>query len=81
MPSDLISNTSTKQGAILTQHGQGYGLIGHPHEPPKKPAGTYICMECGDAQITFHTPQDEFKTKCPKCNSLMTRVNKPLSVA
>jgi len=78
--SDLIPNNSTKQGAILTQHGQGYDLIGHPHEPPKKPAGTYRCPECGDATITFHTPQDEYKVKCPKCNTMMVRVKIPLSV-
>ena len=77
MPSDLITNNSTKQGAILTQ----YDLVtSHPHEPPKKPAGTYTCPECGDVQIIFHTPQDEFKTKCPKCNTLMRRIKVPLSV-
>lgn len=75
--SDLISNNSTKQGAMLTQD---FALIGTPSEPPKKPAGTYVCMECNDVRIVFHTPQDEFKTKCPKCNSLMTRVQKPLTV-
>ena len=75
---DLITDNSTKQGAMLTQN---YALIGCPSEPPKKPAGTYICMECGDVRIVFHTPQDEYKTKCPKCSSLMSRVQKPLSVA
>jgi len=74
---DLITDNSTGQGGMLTQN---FAMIGCPHEPPKKPAGTYICMECGDVHITFHTPQDEFKTKCPKCNSLMTRAVKPLSV-
>ena len=75
--SDLTVDNSTKQGAMLTQN---FDLCTGPHEPPKKPAGTYVCMECGDARIVFHTPQDEFKTKCPKCNSLMTRVQKPLTV-
>lgn len=75
--SDLITNNSSKQGAMLTQD---FALVGCTSEPAKKPAGTYICMECGDARIVFHTPQEEFKTKCPKCNSLMTRVQKPLSV-
>ena len=74
---DLVTDNSTKQGAMLTQK---FDLCTVPHEPLKKPAGTYVCMECGDARIVFHTPQDEFKTKCPKCNSLMTRVKKPLTV-
>ena len=75
--SDLIADNSTGQGAMLTQK---FAMVGCPNEPPKKPAGTYICLECGDARIVFHTPQDEFKTKCPKCNSLMTRATQPLTV-
>lgn len=75
--SDMIIDNSTKQGAMLTQN---YATIDTPQEPPKKPAGTYICLECGDVRVVFHTPQDEFKTKCPKCNSMMTRIGKPLSV-
>lgn len=75
--SDLITDNSIKQGAMLTQR---FALTNTPSEPPKKPAGTYVCMECGDVRIVFHTPQDEFKTKCPKCGSLMTRATKPLTV-
>lgn len=124
MPSDLVTNNSTKQGAILTQYGQqtkkftceclkcshtlkttkhcidlkcpecggqmrrkerpGPGQekfqLTSPSEPAKKPAGTYVCPECGDAQITFHTPQDEYKVKCPKCGTVMIRVKVPLTV-
>lgn len=76
---DLVPTNDTKQGAILTQHG--YALVDcTPQEPPKKPAGTYHCPECGDATITFHTPQDEYKVKCPKCNTMMVRVKVPLTV-
>lgn len=75
--SDLVTDNSTKQGAMLTQN---FALIGQPHEPPKKPAGTYVCIECGDVRIVFHTPQDEFKTKCPKCSAQMVRAVKPLTV-
>ena len=75
--SDLVSDNSTKQGAMLTKH---FDLIGRPHEPPKKPAGTYVCLECGDVRIVFHTPQDEYKTKCPKCSAQMVRAKKPLTV-
>lgn len=125
---DLVTDNSTKQGAILTQHGESYqakkkftceclkcshtlktdkhcidlkcpkcggqmrrkerpgpgqekfALIGSPSEPPKKPAGTYVCIECGDVRIVFHTPQDEYKTKCPKCSAQMVRAEKPLTV-
>lgn len=75
--SDLITDNSVKQGAMLTQK---FALIGSPHEPPKKPPGTYICMECGDVRIVFHTPQDEFKTKCPKCGAQLVRAKQPLTV-
>jgi len=75
--SDLISDNSTGQGAMLTQK---FAMIGCPTEPARKPAGTYVCLECGDVRIVFHTPQDEYKTKCPKCNSLMTRAKQPLTV-
>jgi len=78
--SDIVLTNGIKQGTVLTQHGKGYDLIGQPSAPPKKPAGTYICPECGDAQITFHTPQDEYKVKCPKCNTMMVRVKVPLTV-
>lgn len=78
--SDLVKDNVVNLRATLTQHGEVYQGPGEPFTPEKKPAGRYVCMECGDAQITFHTPQDEYKTKCPKCNSYMTRVNRPLSI-
>jgi len=45
--------------------------------PPKKPPGIYVCQECGDAVVVWHTPIDEFKTKCPKCNAQLVRMGKP----
>ena len=75
--SDLITDNSTKQGAMLTQN---FAMVGCPQEPLKKPAGTYICIECGDVRMVFRTPQDEFKTKCPKCNAQMVRATQPLTV-
>ena len=77
---DIVRTKEVSLNATLTQHGEAYQMCGSSYREPKKPAGKYICMECGDASITFHTPQDEFKTKCPKCNSLMTRIAKPMSV-
>lgn len=39
----------------------------------KRPAGTYVCPECGGATITYHTPVDKFKLRCPKCSTDMVR--------
>lgn len=77
--SDIVKDSSVGNRATLSRHGKNYALIGE-RETPKKPAGTYICIECGDARITFHTPQDEYKTKCPKCGAQMVRATKPLMV-
>lgn len=73
--SDLIVNKSMNTKGQLTQ----YAITDGPSEPPKKPPGTYICTECGDTQITWRTPVDEFKTRCPKCGVQMTRLISPLS--
>ena len=67
--------------ASLTQHGEAFQLVNGPCTPPKKPPGVYVCAECGDAQITWRSPVDEFKTRCPKCNVQMSRVAKILPVA
>lgn len=67
--------------ATLTQHGEVYQGIDVPHTPPKKPPGVYLCAECGDAQITWRTPVDEYKTRCPKCGVQMSRVAKITPVA
>ena len=48
--------------------------------PTLKPPGKYICPECGDATITFHTTVDEYKVKCPKCNAPMVIIKTPLSI-
>jgi len=56
-----------------------------PKEEPKLAAGTYMCPECKCAEITYHTPQDKYKLRCPKCNADMvlkpaaTRIAIPLN--
>ena len=74
--SGLVNDKTVHVQGPLTQ----YSLNSSIPSATLRPAGRYICVECGDAQITFHTPQDEYKTKCPKCGSLMQLVPKPLSV-
>jgi len=80
---DLVPTNNTQRSTILTRYGQEpkkFASIDTPSEPALKPPGTYVCMECGDTRITWRTPVDEYKTKCPKCGVQMTRVSKSLSL-
>lgn len=72
--SDMARDGSIGLRATLTQRGEKYCSPCAIDANPKRPAGVYDCPECGDAQITFRTPVDKFKTKCPKCNTEMVRV-------
>jgi len=40
-----------------------------PSIDQKRPAGTYICPEGCTIEITWRTPQDKYKMRCPKCNT------------
>ncbi|KKL66335.1 hypothetical protein LCGC14_2146010 [marine sediment metagenome] len=68
--SDLNSDQSVGTGNSLTQ----FSSLCCPSEPKMSPPGKYVCIECGDASIVWHTAVDEYKTKCPKCNVQMVRV-------
>lgn len=74
---DISRSNSTGIGPVLTK----FSSIGEctPSEPAKKPPGTYVCLECGDAHITFRTAVDEYKVKCPKCGTTMVRKPTPLT--
>lgn len=51
-----------------------YSLVeaGLPEEN-MKPGGVYICPECKDATITWHSPVDKYKVRCPKCSTDLVR--------
>jgi len=75
MPVDMSKGKMVELQATLTQHGEAYQGCS-PTEPARRPPGVYACGECGDAQITFRMPVEEYKTKCPKCGTLMQRIAK-----
>lgn len=76
---DLIKDNVVNMQAILT--GKAYsGINSVSSIEQKRPAGRYVCTECGDAQITFHNPVDKYKTNCPKCGTQMQLIPKPTTL-
>lgn len=76
--SDLSKSNVVNMRATLTgkaYSGTGIGPISEIDR--KRPAGRYICTECGDAQVTFHNPVARYKTNCPKCSTEMQVIPKP----
>jgi hypothetical protein len=66
------------KGLAKHQNPKAYNLEGPTDAPmpvdpmkDKKPGGTYICPEGCAVEITWKTPQDKYKLKCPKCSSDM----------